>query len=136
MQNGELTHALGESAVLPKSSILILSDDSKHFYADVRFIEERLHPFSQLFSFRVNLTFFGNGGQNPKTNHKLNVRRVLFVCNNSRQRCAFVHSTVFVTTPVCPRVVVSRPSTTVVTRIRLNLWSVLKTKCQFYFFTR
>lgn len=81
MQNGELTHALGESAVFPKSSILIFSDDLKHFYADVRFIEERSHTFSQLFSFRVNLTFFGNGGQNPKTNHKLNVRRVLFVCN-------------------------------------------------------
>lgn len=51
MQNGELTHALGESAVFPKSSILMLSDDLKHFYADVRFIEERSHPFSQLFSF-------------------------------------------------------------------------------------
>lgn len=45
MQNGELTHALGESAVFPKSSILILPDDLKHFYADVRFIEERSHPF-------------------------------------------------------------------------------------------
>lgn len=56
MLNGELTYSI-ESAVFPKSSILILSDDFKHLYADVTFTDESLHPFSQCFSFSVNLPF-------------------------------------------------------------------------------
>lgn len=39
MLNGELTYSI-ESAVFPKSSILILSDDFKHLYADVTFTDE------------------------------------------------------------------------------------------------